>query len=163
MKKLPPIWETERMIMREITEMDADFIIALRSDPNVYKYFLAPHPLKKQEHIKWFKESYLNNSDQSCYIARLKLTDLPVGVFSAIKIDLHKMEIGYILSPEAQRAGLATEALAGMENLCRRNSDINTLIAQIHTNNMPSIRLVMRLGYVQREHSGDFVIYQKRL
>ena len=55
MKKLPSIWETERMIMQEITEADTDFIVELRSNPEAYRYFLAPHPLQKQVQRKIFE------------------------------------------------------------------------------------------------------------
>lgn len=161
MKKLPLTWETERMIMQEITEADTDFIVELRSDPDVYRYFLAPHPLKRQEHICWYREKYLKDNCQSSYIARLKIENTPVGVFSAKQIDGNKMEISYILSPDARGKGLAAEATIGMERICEKYTDTSVFLAQIHIDNLLSLKFIKRMGYMQKGCAGDFMMYQK--
>lgn len=163
MKKLPSTWETERMIMQEITENDTDFIVELRSDPEAYKYFLSPHPLQKQEHICWYRERYIKDNNQSSYIARSKTDNTPLGVFSAKQSDENKTEISYILSSAARGKGLAAEAALGLENLCKENTDISTFTAQIHVDNISSIKLITRLGYIQIERAGNFIIYQKEI
>lgn len=161
MKKLPSTWETERMIMYEITEADTDFIVELRSDPDAYKYFLAPHPLQKKEHICWYKERYLKDDGQSNYIARSRTDNTPLGVFSAKQIGENKTEISYILSPDARGKGLATEAALGLESLCEKYTNVSAFMAQIHIDNVPSIQFINRLGYIPKERIGDFIIYQK--
>ena len=163
MKKLPSTLETERMIMQEITEADTDFIVELRSDPEAYRYFLAPHPLQKQEHICWYRERYLKDDNQSSYIARLKSDNIAVGIFSAKQIDENKTEISYILSPAAHGKGLATEAVLELESLCKKYIDVSAFTAQIHMDNAPSIKFINRLGYTQKEHAGDFILYQKEI
>ena len=100
MKKLPSIWETERMKMQEITEADTDFIVELRSNPEAYRYFLAPHPLQKQEHIFWYRDRYLNDDFQSSYIARSKSEKTSLGVFSVKQTEAGEIEISYILAPK---------------------------------------------------------------
>lgn len=163
MKKLPSTWETERMIMREIAESDTDFIVELRSNPEAYRYFLAPHPLQKQEHICWYRERYLKDNNQSSYISRLKSDNTSVGVFSAKQTGENKTEISYILSPAARGKGLATEAALGLESLCIKYTDVSAFTAQIHIDNTPSIKLINRLGYIQKERAGDFIMYQKEI
>ncbi len=163
MKKLPSIWETERMIMREITEADTDFIVKLRSDPDAYKYFLYPHPLQKREHIRWFRDKYLNDDCQSGYIARLKLENCAVGVFYARQTDDCKTEVSYILAPSARGKGLATEAVFGLERLCKACTDVSAFTAQIHVDNLPSLNFINRLGYLPGERFGDFIVYRKEI
>ncbi len=163
MKKLPSTWETERMIMREITESDTDFIVELRSDPEAYRYFLAPHPLQKQEHIRWYRGRYLRDDFQSSYIARSKSEKTPLGVFSVKQTGAGETEISYILAPNAQGKGFATEAALGLECLCKKYTDAAVFTAQIHICNEPSIRLINRLGYIEKERIGDFITYQKEI
>lgn len=163
MKKLPSIWETERMKMQEITEADTDFIVELRSNPEAYRYFLAPHPLQKQEHIFWYRDRYLNDDFQSSYIARSKSEKTSLGVFSVKQTEAGEIEISYILAPNAQGKGLATEAVQGLECLCKKYTDVAVFTAQIHICNTQSIRLINRLGYVQKERIGDFILYQKEI
>ena len=161
MKKMPSAWETDRMIMQEITEADTDFIVELRGNPDVYKYFLSPHPLRKDEHINWLRDKYSRDSLQSCYIAGLKPQNLPIGVFSAKYTGRRKAEVGYILAPEVQGKGLAAEAIMGLEQLCKKHFDITAFTAQIHIDNTPSIKLICRLSYLPKERIGDFIVYQK--
>ncbi len=163
MRKLPSTWETEHMIMQEIAESDTDFIVELRGDPEAYRYFILPHQIQKQEHICWYQERYLKDDNQSSYIARLKSDNTSVGVFSAKHIDENKTEISYILSPAARGKGLATEAALGLESLCKKYTDVSAFTAQIHIDNTPSIKLINRLGYIQKERVGDFIMYQKEI
>lgn len=161
MKKLPSFWETDRLIFYEITEDDTDFIVTLRGDPNAYKYFLAPHPLQRQEHINWFREKYLKDDFQSSYIAKLKTCDSPIGIFSAKQTDICKAEISYILSKSERGRGFASEAVTGLEYLCKQYADVSVFTAQVHIDNAPSIKLVSKLGYFPKERSGNFITFQK--
>ena len=68
MKKVP-VLQTARLIMRGITEEDTRAIITLRSDPNVYKYFVSPHQITEEEHLSWFKNNYIFNEDRLDWIA----------------------------------------------------------------------------------------------
>lgn len=163
MKKLPSTWETKRMIIQEITEADTDFIVELRSDPDAYRYFLAPHPIQKDEHICWYRERYLKDDGQSSYIAKSKTDNTPLGVFSAKLIDENKTEISYILSPDARGKGFAAEAVLGLESLCEKYTDVSAFMAQIHVDNVLSIKFIDRLGYIPKERIGDFTIYQKEI
>ncbi|MEE3392306.1 MAG: GNAT family N-acetyltransferase [Lachnospiraceae bacterium] len=58
-----------RLKLREINESDACFIVSLRSDPDIYRYFKNPHAVTLESHIKWYKDTYLPDKDRIDWIA----------------------------------------------------------------------------------------------
>ena len=51
-------------MLKEITLDDTELIVQLRSEPEVYRYFLSPHRITVSEHIKWYTEHYLSDPDR---------------------------------------------------------------------------------------------------
>ena len=73
--------QTQNLILQEISESDAGWIVAWRSDPQVYKYFLKPHPITLREHRHWYYSSYQEDEQRIDMIAMEKGTKWPVGLF----------------------------------------------------------------------------------
>lgn len=168
MKK--PDLETERLILTDMTEEDAQNVVRWRSDPEVYRYFLNPHEITVEEHLGWFRNSYAKNADRIDWVVRVKSTGEPVGVFG-IKI-LEKqtecakqktVELSYLLDQAAQHRGFAAEALCGMMDFAKREWGCEVAVAEIHKENDSSVRLVKRLDFVREEDSGDFTLWKKIL
>ena len=105
----------------------------------------------------------MKDDNHSSYIERLKSDNTAVGVFSAKQTCENKTEISYILSPAARGKGLATEAVLGLERICKKCTDVSAFTAQIHIDNTLSIKLIKRLSYIRKERAGDFIMYQKEI
>lgn len=58
------------------------------------------------------------------------------------------VEIGYSALPQFQRQGLATEMVAGLVDWAMAQAGVQHVVAEVHTDNTPSIRLLQRLGFV---------------
>ena len=61
----------------------------------------------------------------------------------------NEVKLGYTLSSEHQGRGYATEALTALIDYLKYDLAKTRFIALIAPENMPSIRLVMRLGFIQ--------------
>jgi RimJ/RimL family protein N-acetyltransferase len=75
------------------------------------------------------------------------------------------VEIGYSLLPHYQRAGLATEMVAGLVEWARSYSTVASIEAETTPDNLPSIRVLERNGF---EPVGDgieagFVRYRRAI
>jgi ribosomal-protein-alanine N-acetyltransferase len=58
------------------------------------------------------------------------------------------VEIGYSVLPEFQRQGLATEAIAGIIQWARQQSEVKEIEAEINTDNKASIRVLEKNGFI---------------
>ncbi len=153
---------SDRLTYREISEKDAELLVAWRSNPSVYKYFLSPHKITVEEHLNWYFNRYLQDDDRIDYLALERTGGEPIGVFGIKKRD-SGVEVSYLLKPQAQGKGYAREAVVWLMETAKASWSAEKAIAEIHLENLSSIRLVERLGFVRTAQSGNFLIYEKEL
>lgn len=151
--------ETARLLLREISEEDAEQIVEWRSDPNVYKYFKSPHRLTLAEHLNWYYTDYLRNEKRIDLMCIEKESERKIGVFGLCKQD-NEAEVNYLLASEAQHKGYAREALSVLVTFTSKNWAVDRIIAEIHRLNYPSISLVQALGFTVNRSDGEFLFYK---
>ena len=155
--------QTQNLILQEISESDAGWIVAWRSDPQVYKYFLKPHPITLREHRHWYYSSYQEDEQRIDMIAMEKGTKWPVGLFGLKKLSSSTAEVNYLLDEEKQGKGYAFEGVRTMIQWAHHSWESKYIIAQIHRMNKSSIKLIDRLGFDRDRREGDFLIYIREL
>ena len=162
--KCVPALNTERLFLRGITEEDTKFIVQLRSNPDIYKYFVFAHIIAEQEHLNWFRSNYLENEDRFDWIA-LDIQNHLVGVFGIKRESksTKEAEISYILSPKYYGMGYAAESIERLIQFCREEWNCYSVKAEIHEENIDSIRFAERLGFLQDEKKGSFLSFKKQL
>ena len=148
---------TERLILRGINETDATEIVEWRSDPEVYRYFKSPHKITVKEHFNWYNNSYLQNDMRLDWICIEKGTGKKIGVFG-LGFGTDSAEVNYLLAPDSQHKGYASEAIRCLLEYAAKKNAIH-IIAEIHKDNDPSIRLIRKLGFIRERKEGDFEIY----
>lgn len=148
---------TERLILREIRDDDTDFIVGLRSDPEVYQYFKHPHQLTAREHEKWYREVYLKNGHMIHWICEKDGTG--IGVFAAVRVSDSEAEVSYLVSEEHQRKGYAREALISIIRWVRQEWKPNRIIAEIHRDNEVSRAFIKSVGFYETDKEKDFLSY----
>lgn len=161
MKKVP-VLQTVRLTLRGITEKDTGAIVTLRSDPNVYQYFVSPHQITEQEHMMWFKNNYIFNEDRLDWIALDRNNNL-IGVFGVKREskDSKEVEISYILAPQQYGKGYASEAATRLIRFCREEWKCVCVTAEVHEDNNDSRRFAEKLGFTKTVKNGSFIIYRK--
>ena len=152
------IIQTARLIFRGINETDTSVIVKWRSDPNVFNYFKSPHKITLEEHLAWYSNSYLNNNNRFDWICFEKTSNAKIGVFGLTRED-DLAEVNYLLAPEAQHKGYASEGIKALVQYAANKWDIKMVVAEIHKKNLPSISVVIKLGFHIVKSVGDFVIY----
>ena len=150
--------ESERLILRGITEDDAPEIVEWRSDSEAYKFLRSPHRITMDEHLAWFRNNYLSNDKRLDWMGFEKSSGSKIGVSGAV-IDGENAEINYILAPSAKGMGYASEAVRRVIQYVRSEFHVKRFIAEIHKDNLPSIAFAERNDFTLESSSGDFLLY----
>lgn len=154
--------ETERLLLREIAESDAYDIVRWRSDEDVFKFFKFPHQITLEEHLNWYRNVYVLDNKRLDLLCIEKATGRKIGVFGFV-INGSNFEISYLLSPDAQHKGYATEAIERIIQYIRNNYSVKKVFAEIHKDNTKSLALVQKLGFNMESINDQFVVYSKRI
>ena len=154
--------QTQRPILRGIGEEDTKEIVKWRSDPFVYRFFKNPHKITEEEHIRWYKDNYLKNPNRFDWMCIEKESGGKIGVFGIIKEE-KTAEVNYLLAPEAQHKGYASESLKGIIQYAYDDLTVKLITAVIHKDNKPSIALVEKMGFTFKEMQGEFSAFQYQL
>lgn len=148
-----PTLSTARLRLREITEADAPALLALHGDADLMRWFgVDPLPdlaaaqalvrtfagwrVAANPGVRWGLERH----DQPGLIGSL-------GLF-AWNRNWRKCTLGYELARAAQGQGLMHEALRAAVAWGFAQMALNRIEAQVHPDNLASIRSVQRLGFV---------------
>ncbi len=148
---------TERLIMRDLRDGDAQMMFAYRSDPEIMRY------------QGWEPESF---DDVRAFIASLALDEpYAPGSWRQLAITLRdtgqqigdcgihipgdkpeQAEFGITLAPAYQRRGYAFEALTALLRLAFDTLGKHRAFASIDPRNAPSIALFERAGFRNEAH-----------
>ncbi|QOY33844.1 GNAT family N-acetyltransferase [Anaerobacillus isosaccharinicus] len=146
-----PILETDRFILREITETDTAGIFACFSNEEVTKYY-GQETLKNKEEAKefvtFFAQSYRDKRGIRWGI-ELKSTREFIGTigFNALSLKHKRAEIGYELLPQHWRKGYATEAISKVLEYGFNDLGLTRIGAVVFVENIASSQLLLRLGF----------------
>lgn len=81
--------------------------------------------------------------------------------FKGPPVDGGRVEIGYGTMPAMQGKGYMTEAVQGMLQWAAGRSDVKLVLAETHTSNLPSIRVVEKNGFEQVSKQGENLWWRK--
>jgi len=149
-----PIIETPRLYLREITERDAAALFAIHSDAEHMQWF-GNDPLQDIEGalglIKLFAGWRQQPNPGTRWAIELKGQPGLIGTCGlfAWNRNWKKCSIGYELSRAATGQGLMREALEAMLDWGFNAMGLNRVEAQVHERNLPSLALLMKLGFVE--------------
>lgn len=162
MDKLIPELVTDRLILKNIEEEDANFIVAIRSNPDVYCYFSSPHKVSMEEHLNWYKNKYLSDNNRIDWIAVDRITNSRVGIFGVRRENekFSEVEVSYIIDPIYKGKGLASEATRTVINYALKSWNAESVIAIIHKDNIESKRFAKTNGFNLSAIEGDFLTYR---
>lgn len=148
---------SKRTYLRPLVEDDAAPLFAYRADPQIYRYQLwQPKQIADAEDFiqKWkFHGELINNRWNQMAIC-LKSTDELIGD-CGINLADDKAEIGFTLSPSYQGRGLAFESVSALINHLFFSCSLVRISAITDAQNVPSINLLCRLGFLNDSSLSD--------
>lgn len=141
---------TERLALREFTPDDADFIYRLLNSPGWLKY-IGTRNIDSLDDARAYIANKLSPSYKQngfgFYIAELKDTSSAVGMCGLAKREaLDDVDLGFALLPEFEGKGYAYEASVEVIKFAKESIGLNKLAALTVHYNVPSIKLLEKLG-----------------
>ena len=144
--------ETERLRLRMITPQDAVFIQRLYSSEDFLRYIGDKEINDTDKAVEYIKNNILKMHEEKgvCLLmVEMKGSLTPIGICGLIKRDsLDSHDIGYGFVPEVYGQGFAHEAAQAIIEQAKQNADIDHLVAITTSDNIRSIALLTKLGFV---------------
>lgn len=153
------ILETERLILREIVESDAEFILDLLNQPSFIKY-IGDRNVRTLEEAREYIESRFAASYKQFgfgfWIVELKpdselitnyQSPVPLGICGFVKRDsLPDVDVGFAFLPQYERRGFAFESADAVMKYGRETLKFKRVLAITSQDNEASGRLLEKLG-----------------
>ncbi len=146
-----PAITTERLVLRDFTETDIDFVYRHFSDPEVCRYLLDEPPLTDLSQAKILLD-FLQNSEGKNYnrwAIELKSSGQVIGTcgYHHWQKDYFRAEIGYDLAPDYWGQGYMSEALAAAIDNGFERMNLHRIDALVYPENLRSVHLLQKLGF----------------
>ena len=148
--------ETERLLLRPYREDDIDVLHDIQSHPEVVRY-LYWEPRTREQVEKVIRESsdQIDGEGGGLTLAiQPRGSDSMVGdVVLMYHSEVHRQgEIGYVLHPDHQGHGYATEAAREMLRLGFEQLDLHRIAGRLEARNSASAAVLERLGMQLEGH-----------
>lgn len=146
-----PVLETDRLILRQVTNDDAKSLLTYFSDTDVMRYY-GLEPFKSiddaLDEILWYKSIFEKRTGIRWGIS-LKGSDKIIGScgFFNRAVEHSRTEIGYELSKEYWGKGIAGEALESVVKYGFQNLQLERIEALVEPANLASLKLLDRIGF----------------
>jgi ribosomal-protein-alanine N-acetyltransferase len=147
---LVTVLETERLLLRQFSTEDADFILELLNEPSFIRNIGDRGIRTIDGAISYILNgpvaSYAKNGF-GLYLVKLKETDESIGMCGLIKRDtLEDVDIGYAFLPRFWSKGYAVESAQAVKEYAKNVIRLNRIVAITDPENEGSIRVLEKIG-----------------
>lgn len=144
------IIETPRLLLKEFTSSDSEFIIELLNSPGWLKYIGTRNVSSAEDAVNYIenriRRSYLE-SGFGFYKIELRTNGAIAGMCGLVKRDsLEEVDIGFALLPQYENNGYAFEASEAVMNFAKEKLKLHRLAAITVPYNNSSVKLLEKLG-----------------
>lgn len=149
-------YESERLILRILDVSDTDALLSfLTANKNAFERYEATRPEAFYTYdyqklvIEAERKLFFTNKGARFWMFQKCAPQVFVGSvsFSHINYSDKPCSIGYKVAPSFQRKGFASEAASLLLSVIPSECGIKKIIADIHPTNIPSQRLIEKLGF----------------
>ena len=145
------ILETKRLILREVSAGDAEFMLDLLNQPSFIKYIGDRNvrtTAEAEEFIETrYRQSYRDNGF-GLYAVELKDSAEVIGICGFVKRDtLPEPDIGFAFLPQFCGQGFAVESAAGSMKYGEETLGFTKVLAITTQNNESSGKLLEKIGF----------------
>jgi len=159
-----PILTTERLLLRKITEEDADQVLFLRSDRDVLQYLDRDPITSIDDAVQWIRmiDAGVRSNEFIAWALSLKNEKQLVGTISFwnMKKEHYRSEIGYALHPAQQGKGLMQEAMTAVLEYGFKKMNLHSVEANVNPKNVSSIKLLERNNFVREAYHRENYFYK---
>ncbi|HSM16343.1 MAG TPA: GNAT family N-acetyltransferase [Gemmatimonadales bacterium] len=144
------VLETERLTLRRLSMDDAEFILALLTDPTFLKYVGDKGVRTIADASDYILSGPIASYQQfgfGLYLVVLKGDGSPIGMCGLLKREsLPDVDIGFAFLPRYRSRGYAYEAAAAVLAYARAQLGLGRIVAITVPNNTGSIRILEKIG-----------------
>ena len=148
--------ETQRLLLRPYREADIDVLYDIQSRPDVVRYlYWGPRTRERVEQVIRESSAQIEGEDSALELAiQPRGSDTMVGdVILMYRSEVHRQgEIGFVLHPDHQGHGYATEAAREMLRLGFEQLGLHRIIGRLEARNSASAAVLERLGMRLEAH-----------
>lgn len=145
------ILDTERLSLRWLAMNDAAFVRQLVNEPSWLR-FIGDRGVRNDDDARRYLEkgpiAMYATMGFGLYLVELRDGGAPIGLCGFVKRDtLADVDLGFAFLPEFRGRSYAYEAASATMAFGRRALGLSRVVAITVPDNMPSIRLLERLGF----------------
>jgi ribosomal-protein-alanine N-acetyltransferase len=144
--------ETERLLLRQFTPDDAEFILRLLNEPSFIAN-IADRGVRTVEQAAAYlvdgpMRMYAEHGHGLWLVALKDAAMQPIGMCGLLRRDqFEDVDVGYAFLPEFWSRGYASEAARAVLEYGKRELGLARIIALVAPHNAGSIRLLEKLGF----------------
>ncbi len=145
------IVETERLVIRQYTIGDTDFIINLLNQPSFIENIGDRGIRTKQDAESYLQKNILDSYQKHGFglsMVELKDSQIPIGMCGILKRDtLEHPDLGYAFLPKYCGKGYAREAALKLMQSVKELYGLEKVLAITKSDNKNSIKLLEKVGF----------------
>jgi len=144
--------ETERLILCELSQDDAAFILELINDPDWIRYIgdRGIHTLEAaRDYVAEGPMASYKQHGFGLYLTKLKADDTPIGICGLVNREgLDEVDLGFAFLPNFRGKGYAFESANAVIEFSRDTLELELLAAITDPKNKDSITLLEKMDFV---------------
>jgi ribosomal-protein-alanine N-acetyltransferase len=160
-----PVLTTPRLVLRQFTYADAPDLFELRSNPDIMQYISRPLTKTLNDAINLIKviNDLLSGNSGITWCIALKNEQQFIGSigFWRIEKENYRAEIGYLLNPAFQGAGIMQEAIETVISYGFGVMNLHTIQANVDPRNTASIKLLEKNEFVREAYFKEDHFYNE--
>jgi RimJ/RimL family protein N-acetyltransferase len=142
--------ETERLVLRQLSTDDAEFILELLNQPSFLRYIGDKEVRNNADAVRYIQTGPIASYERfgfGLYLVELKETGVPLGICGLLKRDsLPDVDVGFAFLPSYWSQGYAFESASAVMNYGREVLGLRRIVAITSPDNDASIRLLEKIG-----------------
>ena len=138
------IFETDRLIVRQLQESDQNAYFDMMSNPNVM--CLIPREImsknESDKHLNKFIKNYDHQTGPKVWAIELKAENEFIGLCAFLRNNENDDEIGYRLREKYWGVGYGTEITRGLIDFGFNNLETDLITADVYVDNFRSVKIL---------------------
>ena len=156
--RVAEVLATTRLSVRLARPDDAENIWRWRNDGAASAFYLNPNPTPLADHLVWF-ENALNSPERDMLVIELFGTPVAHVRLDQIEGSPDKANVSIYLNPDFRGRNLASQVLGAAVSSTFAQS-VGCFRAQVHVDNIPSLRAFQRAGFCLTEQHGNYASFE---
>lgn len=153
--------KTSRLVLKAYEPEDQESMVKLLRNDEIKKTFMIPDFQRKADVIALFKRCLEFSVSGQHYERGIYLDKMLIGFINDVFIEGNSIELGYVIHPDFQNRGYATEALsAAIGDLFQKG--FSEIIAGAFENNTASCRVMEKCKMTRTERE-ETIKYREQL